>query len=77
MERNKSDSHFAISPSKPREEEVEEQSVSSQTLLEEPLKKLELKAATENYDHNKYMELENELLKTELKNLKNKYISKK
>lgn len=46
MERNKSDSHFAISPSKLKEEEVDEQSVNSQTLLEEPLKKLELKADT-------------------------------
>ncbi len=43
----------------------------------EPLKTLELKAATENYNHAQYMELQNELLKTELKNLKNKYVNKK
>lgn len=36
-----------------------------------------MKKSTENYDYSKYMELENNLLKTELRNLKNKYHNKK
>lgn len=32
---------------------------------------------TENYDYSKYIELENNLLKTELRNLKSKYLNKK
>ena len=31
------------------------QSITSEKILEEPIKKLQLKAATENYDHAKYM----------------------
>ena len=74
-----SESQLRLSPtpSKSKEEIDDNQSITSEKIIGEPIKKLQLKAATENYDHAKYMELQNELLKTELKNLKNKYVSKK
>jgi len=74
-----SESQLRMTPakSKSKEETDDNQSITSEKILEEPIIKLQLKAATENYDHAKYMELENDLLKTELKNLKNKYVSKK
>jgi len=52
-------------------------SVNSEALINEPIKRLAKKAEMEKYDHGKYMELENDMLKTELRNLKNKYNTKK
>jgi hypothetical protein len=52
-------------------------SVTTEKVLNEPLRKLEKKVSSQHFDHNYYMQLENDLLKTEIKNLKNKYISKK
>ena len=52
-------------------------SVTSERIIDEPLRQLSKKASGMNYDHGQYMELENELLKTELRNLKNKYNAKK
>ena len=74
-----SENQLRLSPTRLKEKEDgdDNQSITSEKILSEPIKNLQLKAATENYDHGKYMELENDLLKTELKNLKNKYNSKK
>lgn len=41
------------------------------------MRRLEKKSVSQNYDQSYYMQLENDLLKTEIKNLKNKYVSKK
>ena len=48
-------------------------SVTSEKIIDEPLRKLESKFGSSNYDHSHYMQLETDLLKTELRNLKNKY----
>ena len=48
-------------------------SVTSQKIIDQPLRRLESKFSSTNYDHAHYMELENDLLKTQLRNLKNKY----
>lgn len=58
-------------------EDSDSQSVSSEKIFGETARKVELKRVTENYDYGKYIELENNLLKTELRNLKGKYLSKK
>ena len=52
-------------------------SVTTEKVLNEPLRRLEKKSVSQNYDQGYYMQLENELLKTEIKNLKNKYVFKK
>lgn len=52
-------------------------SVTTEKVLNEPLRRLEKKVVSQNYDQSYYMQLENDLLKTEIKNLKNKYVSKK
>lgn len=48
-------------------------SVTSEKIIDEPLRRLENKFNSTSYDHSHYMELESDLLKTELRNLKNKY----
>lgn len=61
----------------PPGEDSDGQSVSSEKLFGETARKIELKRVTENYDYGRYVELENNLLKTELRNLKGKYLAKK
>lgn len=51
-------------------------SVTSEKIIDEPIRKLESKYnsnSSSGYDHSHYLQLENDLLKTELRNLKNKY----
>ena len=52
-------------------------SVTSEKIINEPLRKLESNYNSEGYDHAHYLQLEADLLKTELRNLKNKYNSTK
>lgn len=52
-------------------------SVTSEKIIDEPLRRLESKFNASNYDHAHYLELQADLLKTQLRNLKNKYNSTK